>query len=203
MIRVKVCGITNEADALEAAKLGADAVGFILTQSPRRVSLERAASIIQRLPPFLSVVGVMADPTEEELREAVESRLFDYLQFHGSEPPSLLANLPIKTIKALGVSRREDLEALERYKEAAHFFLLDTKVRGFSGGTGQPFDWSLLQGVRFTRPFILAGGLGPQNITKAIGQASPHGVDINSAIETSSGIKDHRLMGMTIMAAKG
>ena len=94
MTRVKVCGLTRECDVRTAAALGADALGFILAPSPRRVTLERAASLVRGLAPFVSRVAVLSDPTEAELREVIESRLFDCLQFHGREEPGRLAGLP-------------------------------------------------------------------------------------------------------------
>lgn len=202
MTRIKVCGLTRESDVRAAVALGADALGFILAPSPRRVTLEQVASLTRGLPPFVSVVGVMADPTDEELGEITESGLFDCLQFHGFEGPERLAGLPAKTIKAFGVSRAEDLDRVKTYEETADFFLFDTKAGAGSGGTGQAFDWSILAGRNFSRSFILAGGLGPENIREAIGRVRPSAVDLNSRLESSPGIKDHGLMARAILAVK-
>jgi Phosphoribosylanthranilate isomerase len=106
MTRVKVCGLTRESDVRAAVSLGADALGFILAPSRRQVTLEQVASLTRGLPPFVSVVGVVADPTGGKLQETVRSRLFDCIQFHGKERPSILAGLPLKTIKAFGISSR-------------------------------------------------------------------------------------------------
>lgn len=202
MTRVKVCGLTRESDVRAAVALGADALGFILAPSRRQVTLEQVATLTRGLPPFVSVVGVMVDPTGGKLQEAVRSRLFDCLQFHGNEQPFILARLPLKTIKAFGISRREDLDGTEAYAEVADFFLFDTKTGGSSGGTGRTFDWSVLAETRFSRPFILAGGLGPENIHEALGRVRPSAVDLNSRIEAAPGIKDHGLMARAILAVK-
>lgn len=202
MTRVKVCGLTRECDVRTATALGADALGFILAPSPRRVTLERAASLLRGLDPFVSRVAVLSDPTEAELREVIESRLFDYLQFHGREEPGRLARLPLKTVKAFGISRGEDLDRAETYAEVADYFLFDTKAGGASGGTGQAFDWSLLSKRRFSRPFILAGGLGPENLSRALEKVRPSAVDLNSRIESAAGVKDPVLMARAILAAK-
>lgn len=202
MTRVKVCGLTRECDVRTAAALGADALGFILAPSPRRVTLERAASLVRGLAPFVSRVAVLSDPTEAELREVIESRLFDCLQFHGREEPGRLAGLPLKTVKAFGVSRGEDLDRAETYAEVSDYFLFDTKAGGASGGTGQAFDWSLLSERRFSRPFILAGGLGPENLSRALEKVRPAAVDLNSRIESAAGVKDPVLMARAILAAK-
>ena len=202
MTRVKVCGLTRREDALLAADLGADALGFILAPSPRRVTLERAAGLVRGLPPFVARVAVLSDPTEAELEEVVESRLFDCLQFHGREEPGRLAGLPLKTVKAFAISCGEDLDRAETYADAADYFLFDTKAGGASGGTGQAFDWSLLSERRFSRPFILAGGLGPENLPRALEKVRPDAVDLNSRIESAPGVKDPVLMARAILAAK-
>lgn len=202
MTRVKVCGLTRESDVRTAADLGADALGFILARSPRRVTLDRAANLIRGLSPFVTRVAVLSDPTKGELREIVESRLFDCLQFHGREEPGLLAEVPLKTIKAFGVSCREDLDRTEPYAETADFFLFDTKTGNASGGTGQAFDWSVLAGRPFPRPFILAGGLGPENLKEALEKVHPAAVDLNSRLETAPGVKDPVLMARAILAVK-
>jgi phosphoribosylanthranilate isomerase len=202
MTRVKVCGLTRESDVRAAVSLGVDALGFILAPSRRQVTLEQVATLTRGLPPFVSVVGVVADPTGGKLQETVRSRLFDCIQFHGNEQPSILAGLPLKTIKAFGISSREDLDGTKAYGEAADFFLFDTKTGGISGGTGRTFDWSVLAEARFSRPFILAGGLGPENVREALGQVRPSAVDLNSRIEAAPGIKDHGLMARAILAVK-
>ncbi|MFA0888712.1 MAG: phosphoribosylanthranilate isomerase [Synergistales bacterium] len=202
MTRVKVCGLTRECDVRAALSLGADALGFILAPSRRRVTLERAASLVRGLPPFVSVVGVLSDPTVETLQETVRSRLFDCLQFHGSERPSILAGLPLKTIKAFGISSGEDLNGTMPYGNVADYFLFDTKADGASGGTGRTFDWSVLAKIRPDRPFILAGGLGPENIREALDRVRPSAVDLNSRIEAAPGVKDPDLMARAILAVK-
>ena len=193
MTRIKVCGLTRREDVETALELGVDALGFILAESPRKVSLEQVAALTVGLPPFVSTVAVVKDPTKEELDDMVGSGLFSHIQFHGHEDPALMKGLGVRTIKAFGISGPEDLEEVADYGEA-DFFLFDARVGKASGGTGQTFDWSLLEQVRVKKPLILAGGLGPENVAEAIRGCRPAAVDLNSRLEISPGVKDPERM---------
>lgn len=194
-IRVKICGITNLPDALLAAELGADALGFIFyPKSPRYIAPSAAGKIIAHLPPFVTTVAVMVNESLEGAREILAESGCRMAQLHGEESPEYLRELGFPAIKALSVATTDDLAILEQYPYA-RAFLLDTKVPGQRGGTGITFDWTLAREARrFNRPIILAGGLSPENVGQALETAAPFGIDISSGIEISPGRKDLQRM---------
>ncbi|QVL35629.1 phosphoribosylanthranilate isomerase [Aminirod propionatiphilus] len=195
MTRVKLCGLTRPEDVRAAVELGFDALGFILVPtSPRRVTFEAVAALRPLVPPFVAVVAVVAGAAEEELDRLVASRLFDAVQFHGGETPDLVASVPVRRIVALSVAERGDLDRARDYGGVADAFLLDTKWGGKRGGTGRSFDWNVLRGFDFGRPIVLAGGLGPENLKRAVEAVGPDAVDLNSRLESAPGVKDRRLM---------
>lgn len=195
MVRVKVCGITNREDALEISKMGVDAIGFILsTKSQRTVSLSKVSEIVKILPPFLSRVAVVVDPTIEQLNEIENSKFFDYIQFHGSESIDLIKRSKLKTIKAIKIENEESLKAISTYEEDVDYFLFDTKVGEKVGGTGKTFDWGFLKQINLQKPFILAGGIGPNNVIEAIKEVKPDAIDLNSKVEEKPGKKDIKLI---------
>jgi len=202
MISIKVCGMTRREDIISAVKLGVNALGFILTSSPRRVSLDDARRLTLGLPPFIVRVAVVVNPDQNELDRIIKSRIFDYIQFHGDEDPEVINKIPLKTIKAISVSEAGDLEKVKEYSDV-DYILFDTKTGKQIGGTGEVFDWELLKDISIKKPFILAGGLGPDNIISAINVIRPAGVDINSRIERSPGIKDPGLLKETILKIRG
>jgi len=186
--RIKICGITNLDDALAACRMGADALGFVLAPSPRQVSPEQARAIIAALPPLVNTVGVFVDATPVEVSELRRFCGLDWVQLHGDENEDYAAALGRRVIKALRVS-------VERIPDAAAYpgcpLLLDTYHPQAVGGTGQSFDWSLAQAVARQRPIILAGGLTPDNVSRAIKQVQPFAVDVSSGVEKQKGVKDH------------
>ena len=177
-IRTKICGITRREDARLAAALGADALGFVFAAgSPRCVTPEAARAIIDALPPFVTPVAVLVDEPLARIREIMAASGCRVAQLHGSEPPALLDALEWPAVKALSVATAEDLAPLSSYPNA-RAFLLDTKVAGRHGGTGQTFDWTLARrAAGGGTPIILAGGLNPENIVAAIRTAAPYGID--------------------------
>ncbi|MCD5401734.1 phosphoribosylanthranilate isomerase [candidate division NPL-UPA2 bacterium] len=193
MTRVKICGLTNLEDALAAAELGADALGFVFAESPRRISLERAAEIVRSLPPFLTCVGLFVDELPEMVREAIKECRLNALQFHGTESPDYCRQFMIKTIKAFRLRNENSLETIPHYRVDA--YLLDTYVEGIPGGTGESFNWDLaLRARELGRPIILAGGLKPDNVAEAIGRVKPYGVDVSTGVEAEPGKKDYKKM---------
>jgi phosphoribosylanthranilate isomerase len=188
VVRVKICGITRAEDALAAVRLGADAVGFNFWPGSRRYLTPAAArAIATRLPPFVTTVGVFVNQPEAEVLGIAEEAGLQVLQLHGDEPPDLCARLPLPVVKAIHVDAVKTLSKLLSYEVSA--FLLDTPSRGH-GGTGQPFDWSLAEGVSEVAPVILAGGLDPENVAEAIRTVRPYAVDVASGVESSPGVKD-------------
>lgn len=197
MTRIKICGITRREDVENAIELGIDALGFILAESPRKVSLSAAEDLIQGLPPFISTVGVVVNPCQTELDKISSRGIFSHIQFHGTEPSSIFKDLNMKTIKTFSIDSQEDLENIQLYREA-DFFLFDTRVGKSIGGTGKTFDWTLIKDAARGKPFILAGGLGPGNIDDAIRICRPDAVDLNSRLEYEPGKKDPELMRETV-----
>ena len=200
-VRVKICGITRLEDALAAARLGADAVGFnFWPRSKRHVAPDAAAAIVRRLPPSVACFGVFVDPTRAELERAVAVSGVGAVQLHGDEPPALCLGLGVPVVKAIRVRDGHDLAQLATYEVRA--FLLDSASPGY-GGSGATFDWSLAAEVARELPVLLAGGLTPENVAEAVATVRPLGVDVASGVETAPGVKDAARMETFIRRAKG
>lgn len=201
MTRIKICGITNLKDALVAVELGADALGFVFAESPRRIGPEVASQIIRSLPPFITVVGLFVDERAEVVREIMKECRLDALQFHGNESPDYCKLFPRKMIKAFRIKDEETLKTISSYKVNA--YLLDAYVEGMAGGTGETFNWNLaIEAKKIGPPIILAGGLGPDNVVEAVRKVRPYGVDVSSQIEKAPGKKDHKKMRAFIEAVR-
>jgi len=193
MLRIKICGITNERDAADADRAGADAIGLqFFKGSVRHVSLDRALAIRKHIPPFISVVGIFVDAGRDEILRITETVGLDYLQFSGNESPEDCADFPAQTIKTIRVGSRDDLIGLDRYPvDALH---LDSQVGAQYGGTGRTFDWSLVDGFNSPRPLIVAGGLRPENVAEAVKAMNPQAIDVCSGVESGPAIKDYDKM---------
>ncbi|MGA1876460.1 MAG: phosphoribosylanthranilate isomerase [bacterium] len=188
-VRVKICGITRLEDALRAVDLGADALGFVLAESPRRVTPEEAKAIIDHIPPWVSCVGVFVDESIRTVRDIQEYCSLDYLQFHGHEEPAYCRQFRRRAIKAFRIRRQDDLALLAEYPCSA--FLLDTFSEEKMGGTGKTFDWRLARIARQYGKIILSGGLRPDNVSQAIQKVRPYAVDASSGLEMYPGRKDY------------
>lgn len=200
MVKVKICGITNLEDACAAVDYGADALGFVFYKgSPRYISPETAKEIIRQLPPFITTVGVFVDELTSNIEDILKSVPLDVVQFHGHESPEACM-LFRRGIKAIRVKELSDLEPLKRYKVSA--FLLDTYTPESLGGTGQIFNWDIAVAAKQFGKIILAGGLNPENIEKAIRWVRPYAVDVSSGIEKEKGKKDLKRMKLFIERAK-
>jgi len=200
--RIKICGITREQDALYAAALGVDAVGFVLARSPRRMTPSRIQEITALLPPFVSTVGVFVDADADDVREVARACRLDWVQLHGNESPDYCADLGLNVLKVIRVRDAASIEAMAAYRDHVKGFVLDTYVEGQKGGTGQTFDWALARQARAFGPVILAGGLTAQTVTEAIHTAEPYGVDVSSGVESAPGIKDHDRMRLFVEAVR-
>jgi phosphoribosylanthranilate isomerase len=203
MTRVKICGITNTEDALAAVECGANALGFVFADSPRRISPAAAAEIIRALPPFIAAVAVVVDEAIDALRKKLRTSGCHAVQLHGEESPGYLEALgDLAVIKAFRVGTRDDLERLADY-ERADAFLLDSRVKGRTGGTGKAFDWRLAAVAREAgKPVILAGGLNSGNVQTALEAARPYAVDASSGVESEPGRKNHDLMREFVRAVR-
>lgn len=201
MVRVKICGITNLKDARAAVDCGADALGFVFAESPRKVSVREVCAITSALGPWVSTVGVFAGESPAKIKKIARACGLSAVQLYGDESPKELTGLfPLKVIKAFRVRAQEDLRGLGDFPADA--FLFDTKVDGRYGGTGESFDWNLLARIRVLRPVILSGGLDPWNVSRAVQTVRPYGVDVSSGVETSPGKKDHAKVREFILNAK-
>jgi len=190
-MRVKVCGITNLDDALLASNLGADALGFnFFPASPRYIDPGSAGVIIRQLPPLVAMVGVFVNvETPEELLRMARASGVQVLQLHGDETPEYCHALrPWPLIKAVRVGNGPPGDDPSRYPVQA--FLLDARDDVLFGGTGRTFDWKDASAIGRSRPLILAGGLNPGNVARAIRTVDPYAVDVCSGVERSPGCKD-------------
>ncbi len=199
MTRVKICGLTNLADALAAVEAGADALGFVLAKSPRRVTPVQVREIVEKLPPLVSTVGVFVDTPLEEVAAIKAGCGLDWVQLHGSHGQEQLAELGPRVIKVLAVGG----QAPDPHDYPGARLLLDTAVAGRSGGTGQTFDWSLAVELARRRPIILAGGLNAGNVAQAVTIVKPFAVDVCSGVEKEPGRKDHEQIRSFVARAKG
>jgi phosphoribosylanthranilate isomerase len=188
--RVKICGITRREDALDAVRLGADAIGLVFyPPSPRCVPLDQASAIVDRLPPFVTVVGLFVNASREEIGDVLGAVRIDLLQFHGTECPEYCAAHGRPYIKAVRVREGVDLLAERERYAGASALLLDTYQPGVPGGTGRAFDWGLVP-PELGAQAILAGGLDPDNVGEAVRRVRPYAVDVSGGVEREKGRKD-------------
>ena len=199
-----MCGITSPEDARVAADAGADAIGLVFAESPRKVSVGRAREIAAALPQDVLKVGVFVDEEPQEvLRIAAEVGL-DYAQLHGDEPPEVVAAVRggrVRVMKALKVRNAEALAEIEHYE--ADLFLLDAWSAKARGGTGEKFNWELAKSLKGRDNIVVSGGLGPGNVREAIEYFEPYGVDASSSLEERPGKKSGELVRRYVGAAKG
>jgi len=202
-VKVKICGITNVADAEAAVQAGADALGLMLfAGSPRHITLDKAQDIARRLPPYVLRTGVFADPDPADVFAAIQLCQLNLLQFHGAETPEFCLQFGLMSMKAFRIQNADSLLPIHEYHTDA--FLLDSHVAGKPGGTGTTFNWDLaLEAKRFGKPIFLAGGLTAQNVAEAVRKVQPFGVDVSSGVEHSPGKKDAAKMQDFIAAVRG
>lgn len=186
--RVKVCGITHLEDALTALNAGANALGFIFSQSPRQVSPDEARSIIERLPPFTQVVGVFVNEPREWVQNIICYCGLAAIQLQGDETNEYCQAFDVPVIKSFHLESTLALDRINDYQVSA--YLLDTQVEGLSGGSGKPFDWNLLKNKTFARPVIVAGGLHAGNVSHLIQHCFPTAIDVCSGVSRSARRKD-------------
>ncbi|HEX5362870.1 MAG TPA: phosphoribosylanthranilate isomerase [Gallionella sp.] len=192
MTRAKICGITNEEDALAVAASGADAIGFVFyPRSPRYVAIAKAAQLVAALPPFVTTVGLFVDADEAFVREVLASVPLDVLQFHGDESPDYCVQFGRPYLKAIRVKAGVDLIQCAAHFCTAQALLLDAHVQGVPGGTGTTFDWGLIP-QHLPLPVILSGGLDVENVASAIRQVRPYAVDVSSGVEAGKGINTQK-----------
>jgi phosphoribosylanthranilate isomerase len=204
MVKVKVCGIKEIEDARAAADAGADAIGLIFAESPRRVSVEEARKIASALPEGILKVGVFVDEEPQEVLRLAREVGLDYAQLHGDETPgtvTILQEAGVKVMKALRVRDEGSLAAMEVY--GADLVMLDSWSAKARGGTGDRFDWGLAKSLKGRDNIVVSGGLTPENVQEAIAFFEPYGVDASSSLEERPGKKNGERVRRFVRAAKG
>ena len=207
MIKVKVCGITNLADAEKSLECGADALGFnFYAPSSRCIGPDKARTILRELPEKCCNVALFVNAPKEKVREiltygalAKGRQAFRGLQFHGNESAEYCREWEMKVIKAFRIKDKKSLEGMGDFP--ADFYLLDSWSAGF-GGSGHAFPWTWLEGMK-TEKIILSGGLSIETVGEAVRRIQPYAVDVCSGVEARPGIKDHAKLKEFILAAKG
>lgn len=202
LIRTKFCGVSRPEDVTAAADAGAAYVGFVFFQkSPRNVSIEQAAALAVTVPVGIAKVALVVNASDAELDAIVEAVPLDMLQLHGAESVERVrevrARYGLPVMKAVGVADAGDLPALDAYAMAADQLLIDAKPpknADLPGGNGLSFDWRLIAGKSWPVPWMLAGGLTPDNVAEAVAMTGARQLDVSSGVEASVGVKDGELM---------
>ena len=209
MAQVKICGLRRPEHIEAAADAGARYVGLVFfPKSPRAVSVDEAARLASHVPVGVASVGLFVDPDDDLLDEVLGKVPLDIIQIHASESPDRVARIKSLTglpvMKAVGLSDPSDLPALTDYGLVADMLLVDAKPprdADLPGGNGLSFDWRLLVGRKWLRPWMLAGGLTAQNVAEAVRLTGAPAVDVSSGVESEPGVKDEALMRAFISAA--
>ena len=200
MTKVKVCGLMESGHVKTAVEAGVDAIGFVFAPSRRRVTLDKAIELASLVPPSVLKIGVFVDASAEEIKRVYESVPLDYIQYHGNESQEFIGKIGLPSIKVLSVYSNEDIKRAEKYE--VDFILFDTPGKEFKGGSGETFDWRLLEDVGVPlNKLILAGGLNPGNVSEAIQRVKPYMVDVSSGVEIDNR-KDDDLIRDFISAVK-
>ena len=195
-MKLKICGITNKEDALNAVSMGVDAIGFIFYKnSPRYITPDSVQEITMFLPPYVTTVGVFVDQDKDEINRIADHCQLDHIKLHGNESPTFCLSLNRRVYKAFRIGALEDIEEIPKYLGSVSAVLLDTKIKDIAGGTGKTFDWGLaLKAKDFEVPLILSGGINPNNAKRAITIVNPYALDVSSGVEKEPGIKDYNLI---------
>lgn len=193
MTHIKICGLTQAADIIAAAHCGADILGFIhVPKSQRYVPVARLNSLLQTVPVGIKRVIVVQDASREHLDHLTHNLAFDYFQFHGNESTELVAHYPGYKVVHI---RHNHLDPMA-IKPFPGLVMLDTQWGHQKGGSGRTFNWSVLRDLN--QPFLVAGGLHPENVAELVGEFQPWGVDVSSGVEHAPGEKDHRAIAKFI-----
>ncbi|MBU6297405.1 MAG: phosphoribosylanthranilate isomerase [Alphaproteobacteria bacterium] len=207
---VKICGI-NSAEAADATvRAGADLGGLVFhPKSPRHLTLEAGRALAGRMRGRLRLVALVADADDADIAAIAQAVRPVYLQLHGNETPErtgqIRSRFGLPVIKAISIAEPADFAAVPEYEIAADILLFDAKAPDGAprpGGHGAAFDWQLLRGRSFSHPWLLAGGLTPQNVARAVASAGAPGVDVSSGVETAPGVKSPQLIADFVFAAR-
>lgn len=209
-VQVKICGINSAAAADAVLRAGADFGGLVFfAKSPRNLDLEQGAMLAERMRGRLRLAALVVDDSDAQLAAIAERVKPDFFQLHGKETPERTARIRsrfgIPVIKAIAVSEADDLAKASAYDDAAEMILFDAvPAAGTSrpGGHGAAFDWRILNGRSFARPWFLAGGLNPENVARAIAVSGANMVDVSSGVESAPGVKSSDRIAAFVAAAK-
>ncbi|MEZ5868233.1 MAG: phosphoribosylanthranilate isomerase [Defluviimonas denitrificans] len=209
-VRVKICGLREEAHVAAAVEAGARYVGFVFfAKSPRNVTVGTAARLAATVPPGVAKVALVVDATDAELDAMVAAVPLDMLQLHGNESPDRVAGIRARfglpVMKAVGIAGPEDVEKIALYGKVADQILVDAKApkgAAVPGGNGLAFDWTLIARKYWPCPWMLAGGLTPDNVAEAIRLTGARQVDVSSGVEIAPGVKDAGLIRAFVAAAQ-
>ena len=210
-MRVKICGITTSDSLKAAVAAGAGYIGFnFFEKSPRYLDIPSATALAQEVPPGVCKVGLWVNPTNAELDAMLTVTPIDMIQLHGCESVERVAEIKrmygLTVMKVIGVSCADDIAEISKFEHVADQILLDAKPPKdavLPGGNGLAFDWRLIAGRRFATPWMLAGGLVPENVAEAVRLTGAQQVDVSSGVEASVGVKDDQLISDFIRAANG
>jgi phosphoribosylanthranilate isomerase len=207
---VKICGLSTAATLDAALEAGADMVGFVFfPKSPRHIDWATARALGLQARRQAKIVALTVDADDETLTRIVDALSPDLMQLHGSETPARVKRIgelcALPTMKAIGIASRTDLAQADAYEGVADFLLIDAKPpqdAAVPGGNGRPFDWSLARDFHVPRPWLLSGGLDPDNLAEAIAQSQARGVDVSSGVESAPGVKDEAKIRAFVAAAR-
>ncbi|MGR3593833.1 phosphoribosylanthranilate isomerase [Limimaricola soesokkakensis] len=210
-VSVKICGLSDRAGLDAAVAAGARYVGFVFfAKSPRAVTVEQAAELAVEVPPGIAKVALVVDADDAVLDEIVARVPLDMLQLHGRETPERVTEIRARhglpVMKAVGVASEADLPALDAYAAVADQLLVDAKApkdAPLPGGNGLAFDWRLIAGRRWPVPWMLAGGLTPDNLAEAVARTGARQLDVSSGVESAPGVKDAARIRAFLDAARG
>ena len=209
-VAVKICGLTSPQDVVAAAEAGARYVGFVFfPKSPRNVSVQQAKALAAEVPFGVAKVALTVNADDALLDEITQNVAIDILQLHGSESVERVAQIKARTglpvMKAIGISDADDLQKIVDYGRVADMLLVDAKPpknADLPGGNGLAFDWRLLAGRKWAVPWMLAGGLTPDNVQQAIQLTGARQVDVSSGVESAPGVKDPAKVAAFVSAAQ-
>ena len=207
---VKICGLSTALTLDAALDAGADMVGFVFfPKSPRHIDFATARALGQQVGGRAKVVALSVDADDETLQRIVDALSPDLMQLHGGETPARVKRIgelcALPTMKAIGVAARADLAQAQAYESVTDYLLIDAKPpkdATLPGGNGRPFEWSLTREFHGVRPWLLSGGLDPENVAAAIALSGAQGVDVSSGVESAPGVKDERKIRAFVAAAR-
>ncbi|HJT24099.1 MAG TPA: phosphoribosylanthranilate isomerase [bacterium] len=202
MFRVKICGVTRAQDVRVIAKAGADAIGFQMSMGPRKITPEEAKRLVKLVPPLVTPVGVFVNEALSRVKKLIKLCGFQAVQLHGDEPDSYCRQIEVPVLKVVRMKKPNVYKGFQGFQVAA--FLLDSYNKNQPGGTGESFQtkWARRAVQELPAPVLLAGGLTPDNVQRAIRSSHAFGVDVASGVETRPGVKDSRQVFLFVRRAK-